>query len=157
MVDAPASPTPLHDRFGRDRQRTPMQWDATPTGGFTRGEPWLPLIDSALRNVADQSPDPASLLNHYRRLLALRRSSAALRRGSLSLVADLPRDLLAWIRTSDQERVLVLANMADAPATVDLSGIGARAVVMAGTRSRIGSLTLAKLQLGPLEGLLLRL
>ena len=76
MVDGPESPTPLHDRFGRDRQRTPMQWDASPAGGFTDGEPWLPLVDPALRNVADQSRGPASLLNHYRRLLALRRGSA---------------------------------------------------------------------------------
>jgi alpha-glucosidase len=157
MVDAPLSPTPLHDRFGRDRQRTPMQWDASPTGGFTEGEPWLPLVDPAQRNVADQSPDPASLLNHYRRLLALRRSSSALRRGALSLVADLPPDLLAWIRTSDEERVLVVANMSDASAIVDLSGIGSHAEVMVATGSRQGSLPLGKLQLDPLEGLLLRL
>ena len=134
-----------------------MQWDASTTGGFTQGEPWLPLVDPAQRNVADQSPDPGSLLNHYRRLLAVRQSSTALRRGALGLVADLPRDLLAWIRTSGAERVLVLANMGEASTTVDLSGIGSHADVMAASGSRQGSLLLGNLQLDPLEGLLLRL
>ena len=157
MVDAPLSRTPLHDRFGRDRQRTPMQWEASPTGGFTEGEPWLPLVDPARRNVADQSRDPGSLLNHYRRLLVLRRSSSALRRGALSLVAGLPADLMAWIRTSDSERVLIVANMGDAATTVDLSRIGSDGEVMAGTGSRDGALALGHLQLDPLEGLLLRL
>src|SRR4029453_18803407 len=120
MVDGPGSPTPLHDRFGRDRQRTPMQWDATPRGGFTRGEPWLPLVDPATRNVAVQSGDPASLLNQYRRLLALRRGSAALSRGALTLVANLPGDVMAWTRTSASEQVLMVANVGDAGARVDL-------------------------------------
>lgn len=157
MVDGPEAATSLHDRFGRDRQRTPMQWDASPTGGFTDGDPWLPLVDPEERNVADQSRDPGSLLSQYRRLLALRRGSAALRDGALSLVHDLPPDLLAWTRTADGERVLMVANLGDAPVTVDLSGIGSQADVVAGTGSRQGSQPLANLQLDPLEGLLLRL
>ena len=32
----------IYDRAGRDRYRHPMQWDSTPSGGFTSGEPWLP-------------------------------------------------------------------------------------------------------------------
>ena len=47
-----------HDRAGRDRYRHPMQWDASPSGGFTSGEPWLPLVDPADHNVADQRDDP---------------------------------------------------------------------------------------------------
>ena len=43
---APAG-EPRFDRAGRDRHRHPMQWDATPHGGFTTGEPWLPLVDPA--------------------------------------------------------------------------------------------------------------
>jgi alpha-glucosidase len=61
------------DRAGRDRHRHPMQWDASPRGGFTTGEPWLPLIDPAARNVADQRDDPASMLTLVRELIALRR------------------------------------------------------------------------------------
>jgi alpha-glucosidase len=49
-----------------------MQWDGSPTGGFTSGDPWLPAIDPARRNVAGQRGDPASLLSLYRELIALR-------------------------------------------------------------------------------------
>jgi len=50
--------------------RTPMQWSAKPGGGFTSGTPWeSPQSDWMTKNVAAQAPDPASLLNHYRRLI----------------------------------------------------------------------------------------
>src|SRR6185436_13040672 len=61
------------DRAGRDRHRHPMQWDGSPTGGFTTGEPWLPVVDAAQRNVADQRDDPGSMLTLVRELIALRR------------------------------------------------------------------------------------
>jgi glycosidase len=63
---------PPYDRAGRDRLRHPMQWDASENGGFTTGEPWLPLIDPQERNVETQRGDPESLLELYRRLLELR-------------------------------------------------------------------------------------
>jgi alpha-glucosidase len=64
---------PPYDRAGRDPMRHPMQWDASPTGGFTSGEPWLPPIDPQERNVEAQRADPDSLLNFYRRLIEVRR------------------------------------------------------------------------------------
>jgi glycosidase len=64
---------PPFDRLGRDVFRHPMQWDRSPSGGFTAGEPWLPLVDPATRNVADQRDDTRSLLGFYRELMALRK------------------------------------------------------------------------------------
>jgi alpha-glucosidase len=61
------------DRAGRDRYRHPMQWDASPTGGFTSGEPWLPAVDPAEHNVEDQRDDPGSTIALVRELIALRR------------------------------------------------------------------------------------
>jgi alpha-glucosidase len=61
------------DRAGRDRHRHPMQWDASPQGGFTTGQPWLPLVDPTARNVAAQRDDPASMLSLVRELIGLRR------------------------------------------------------------------------------------
>ena len=72
MRDGPGHDPPF-DRAGRDAHRHPMQWDATPNGGFTTGKPWLQLVDPAIRNVADQRDDPDSLLALYRDLLAWRR------------------------------------------------------------------------------------
>jgi alpha-glucosidase len=72
LGDAPAGEPGL-DRFGRDRYRHPMQWDASPTGGFTDGEPWLPAVDPEATNVEAQREDPRSTLSLVRDLLTLRR------------------------------------------------------------------------------------
>jgi alpha-glucosidase len=64
---------PPYDRVGRDAFRHPMQWDASHEGAFTRGRPWLPVVDPATRNVAAQRRDPSSMLSFYRDLIALRR------------------------------------------------------------------------------------
>ena len=71
LADGPGADPPF-DRAGRDRHRHPMQWDATPNGGFTTGTPWLPPIDAERRNVEAQRGDPASLLEHYRSLISRR-------------------------------------------------------------------------------------
>jgi alpha-glucosidase len=63
----------MFDRAGRDRFRHPMQWDPSPTGGFTTGEPWLPAVDPERTNVEAQRDDPRSTLSLVRDLLTLRR------------------------------------------------------------------------------------
>jgi alpha-glucosidase len=64
---------------GRDAERTPMQWDASPSAGFTAEgvTPWLPFGDNAHRNVAGQREDPGSTLRLCRDLLAMRRTAFA--------------------------------------------------------------------------------
>ncbi len=160
MVDAEPSalPDPPFDRAGRDACRTPMQWDASATGGFTSGTPWLPVVDPAARNVTDQAADPASLLSLYRALIAARAGSPALARGAHRSLFGVARDVLAWLRVADQERVLILLNLGESPRTCDLRRLGTdqgEVVVATGTRS--GRVALDHLTLEPLEGLALRI
>ena len=160
MVDAePTSlPEPPFDRAGRDGCRTPMQWDATPSGGFTSGTPWLPLVDPDIRNVEDQENDPASLLNLYRRLIAARREVPALGRGSHRSIFGVAPDVLAWLRERDGERILVLLNVGDERRTCELPGFDGTAEILVGTdHARAGSVALRGLTLEALEGMALRL
>jgi alpha-glucosidase len=69
LPDGPGADPPF-DRAGRDAFRHPMQWDASPNGGFTTGTPWLPTIAPREHSVEAQRGDPGSLLEHYRRLIA---------------------------------------------------------------------------------------
>jgi alpha-glucosidase len=65
-------------RLSRDRARTPMQWDDSPTAGFTSPGviPWLPVGDPASCNVAAQRDDPSSVLTFCRELLRMRHERA---------------------------------------------------------------------------------
>lgn len=103
--------------IGRDRSRTPMPWDASPHAGFSTVEPWLPLNpDWPTRNVAAQDRDPASMLSHVRRLLALRRAHEALSVGTMTLL-DGDGDVLAYERRAGGERLLVALNLGSVAAT----------------------------------------
>ena len=160
MVDADPSilPQPPFDRAGRDGCRTPMQWDASPTGGFTRGRPWLPLVDPTTRNVAAQRDDPDSLLSLYRRLIAARADVPALGRGQHRSIFGVAPDVLAWVRELENERVLVLINTGAEARTCSLERLGAVAgEVVVATGGRSGQVDLADLRLEPLEDVALRL
>ncbi len=96
---------------GRDGERTPMQWDASPQSGFTTGRPWLPVPPSYRgRNVAAQERDPNSLLNFYRRLIALRRRTPALLDGDFSNIGEDPH-VFAYSRRTPAQTVIVALNM----------------------------------------------
>jgi len=56
----------------RDPQRTPMRWNAEAKGGFTSGEPWLPLEPDPLINVEVQRQKPGSVLNLTRELIRVK-------------------------------------------------------------------------------------
>jgi alpha-glucosidase len=100
---------------GRDPARTPMHWQPAGKGGFTRGEPWLPLGDNVSTcNVNDEAADPGSMLSLYRRLLSLRRSSRALTLGNYNGVPAGER-CLAYVRQHGEERMLVALNLSNDP------------------------------------------
>jgi alpha-glucosidase len=71
--DGVVPPERVLDISGRDPERTPMPWNGEPKGGFTSGEPWLPMGEHRRRNVAAQREDPASVLNLTRELIALKK------------------------------------------------------------------------------------
>ena len=104
---------PPYDRAGRDPYRHPMQWDPSPGGGFTDGDPWLPLVDPAERSVEGQRDDANSILSFVRELIALRRTLAPDFRW-----IDAPEGVLTYARG---DRV-VLINMTSEPAPAPPSG-----------------------------------
>jgi alpha-glucosidase len=96
--------------FGRDPERTPMQWDAGPGAGFTTGTPWLPLAeDYRGANVDAEAADPHSMLGLYRRLIAVRRVEPALSVGPYRPVA-VTDAALAYLREDGRRRFLVALN-----------------------------------------------
>jgi oligo-1,6-glucosidase len=102
---------------GRDNARTPMQWNAGPNAGFTRGTPWIKVNPNYPAINAEQAlADPNSIFHYYRRLIRLRKDNPVIVYGRYDLVlADNPQ-IYAFTRTLGQDRLLVILNFtADAP------------------------------------------
>ncbi len=100
------------------RIRTPMQWSAAaPAAGFSRVKPWEGLADGwQTVNVAAETGDPASLLSTYRDLIALRAAHPALAEGRLIPVAATGGEVVATLRATPTETLLVVANVGDTAA-----------------------------------------
>ena len=103
--------------LGRDGARTPLPWTGAPDGGFGSAAPWLPIDPAHLPfNAAAQEHDPDSILNWTRRLVEVRRSSSALREGSIRLLDKESDQLVAFERQLGGERIACVFNLSGADA-----------------------------------------
>jgi alpha-glucosidase len=84
-----------------------MPWDNRSGAGFTTGKPWLPPATAPGGSAAAQGGDPGSMLNLYRRLIALHRE---LPTSGLEFVGRAERNVLAYRRGEH----LVVLNLGDA-------------------------------------------
>lgn len=85
---------------GRDNARTPMQWDATPSAGFTSGTAWIaPNPNTAVINAASEYADKNSVLHFYRTLIALRNANDVLKWGDFQLLLPEHPQIFAYRRT----------------------------------------------------------
>jgi maltose alpha-D-glucosyltransferase / alpha-amylase len=115
----------LGDRHG---VRTPMQWAGDRNAGFSRANPqklFLPvIIDPEYHyeavNVETQHRNPTSLLWWMRRLISLRKRHPALGRGSLEWVTHGNPKVVAFLRRSEDETILVVANLSRFAQPVEL-------------------------------------
>jgi alpha-glucosidase len=143
---------------GRDGARTPMQWDATPHAGFSAIEPWLPIAAGyATDNVERERLDAASIYSLHRRLIVLRRRSAALRDGVYRpIVAS--GDLLLYVREAAGERMLVGLNLGESEIAVTFPARQLRGEILVSSRAdRDGSKCDGQMTLRANEGVVLSL
>ncbi len=106
---------------GRDGCRTPMVWDREAKNcGFSEGKPWLPVSTGHMRlSAAAEERDPNSVLNFYRKIIALRKALPALQKGDFQpLVVE--EDLLVFIRVYGNRRVYCAFNLADEARRLDM-------------------------------------
>jgi alpha-glucosidase len=174
LEDADVSPERRLDPGGRDGCRAPLPWDGSPAHGWAGGPdawlPWPPQVDSG-RTVAEEGARPGSTLHLYRRLLAARRASAALRAGDFawwpagaaetdatgaSGVANAP-GVLAYLRTSGEadDVRFVAVNFTDAAAEITVPP-GEWMVDVSTSPGPPAEPVGGQLRLGPDEGAILR-
>jgi len=97
--------------------RSPFQWSSEANAGFTTAAyPWrLVNSDYPERNVSLMTGDPDSLLSRYRSLIQLRSQHAALRVGNYTGLEVEQSNVLAFLRSSQDEDILVILNFNERP------------------------------------------
>ncbi|WP_300531184.1 alpha-amylase family glycosyl hydrolase [uncultured Mameliella sp.] len=140
---------------GRDGCRTPMVWEkSNQNGGFTTGDPWLPVSHAHLGHaVSEQEHDPGALLHHYRKAIHFRATHPALVKGTHDKVKA-TGSIVHFIRNHEGEEVFVAVNMSGEPAVIEMPAGNWQQI-----GQELGSATAApdgKLHLGPWQPALAR-
>ena len=101
-------------RMSRDNARTPVQWSDQENAGFTTGIPWIKVNSNYKSiNVESQEKDADSVLNYYRRLVAVRKSpkyKKVFTYGKFVPVYQNSDTIMAYYREHGNQRILVAAN-----------------------------------------------
>ena len=102
-------------RSSRDSARTPVQWDDSPNAGFTTGETtWMDVNQNYKTiNVAQQEADPDSILNFYRKAIALRKQLSCVRDGEYKEYQKLSGKLYVYSRQDQRQKILVVCSFSE--------------------------------------------
>lgn len=115
----PAAAFDIVHSKARDNSRTPMQWDASPTAGFTTGTPWLRPTNQREINVVDELAH-GEIFQFYQRLIHLRKTLPVIATGDYHPYRDDIDWLYAYERRLDDSALLALNNFGDHPIDVPL-------------------------------------
>jgi len=111
--------------LSRDNGRTPMQWDDTNNAGFSSETPWLPVHENHTTvNVATQQNDHNSVLNHFRKMVALRKDNLLLVYGEYEIIQEEHPTIYAYSRTLDDEQMKILLNFSESTSKINLLDLG---------------------------------
>ena len=103
-------------RSSRDSARTPVQWDDSENAGFTTGKPWFYVNPNYKEiNVAQQEQDPDSILNFYKKAIALRKELKVVRHGNYRELYRYSSKLYVYAREMEGEKILVVCSFSDKP------------------------------------------
>ncbi len=111
-------------KHSRDNGRTPMQWSDEKNAGFTTGTPWLkvnPLY--AQCNVREQEKDNNSVLNYYKKLIALRKNEKyadLFVYGKTTPIFMDKDNVFAYKRVFEGKEILVVANFGQEDITLEM-------------------------------------
>lgn len=103
----------------RDNSRTPMQWDDSRNAGFTTGTPWIDVISNYPSiNVENNKKDTTSILEHYRKLIQIRKTYSAISEGNFIPLMENHTSVYAYKRIYKNETIIVINNFFDKNAEV---------------------------------------
>ena len=108
----------------RDNSRTPMQWDHTENGGFSKATPWLQSNKNYKEiNVENDLKDPDSIFKFYQQLIRLRKEYTIISDGSYEPYLEKHHSVFAYKRHYQNEELVVFNNFYGKETTVELENI----------------------------------
>ncbi|MBP5389883.1 MAG: alpha-amylase [Bacteroidales bacterium] len=153
----------VNERAG---SRTPMQWTAGPNAGFSTCAPedlFLPVdTDGGALTVEAQDADPNSLLNHVRRILALRQDSPAMSNtGDWEYVSDPDQPYpMVYKRFAGDELYLIALNPSGKKVSAEFPTLGrsrAEAFTTVGKTTFKAGKTTDRITLNPVSAVIYRM
>jgi trehalose-6-phosphate hydrolase len=104
----------------RDNSRTPMQWDSSEYGGFSKTDPWLGLGKSADEiNVAKELQE-GSIFTYYQQLIKLRKDYPVIAKGSYEAFLPEHPQIYGFVRRLEEHSLLVLNNFFPTETTINI-------------------------------------
>lgn len=104
----------------RDNGRTPMQWNGEPYAGFSAVRPWLSSPDNySYINVAAEEQDEDSILNYYKKLVALRKQYPVISDGNIEFLYREQEEIFAYRRVFEGQELIVINNLTGNEAELD--------------------------------------
>jgi len=98
-------------RINRDNARTPMQWSDSPNASFTTGTPWIKVNPNYPEiNVAHNLKDSNSIFYYYQKIIQLRKENLIMNCGDYQLILEDDEHIYSYLRTLDQDRLLIILN-----------------------------------------------
>ena len=111
--------------LSRDNGRTPMQWDTSKNAGFSSNNPWLPVNENHTTvNVASQQEDSNSVLNHFKKMVALRKNNLVLVYGQYQIIQEEHPTIYAYSRTLEEQQMKVFLNFSESVSQIHLHDLG---------------------------------
>jgi len=141
---------------GRDKARTPMQWNDQQNAGFTNDKPWLPINkDFIENNIEKQKDNKDSLFNIYKALIYLRKIHKPLNAGDWKPLIYGSKGVLAYSREFENETIIVVLNFTSARKKINLKTNEELRILFSTHRNKSDEIQLENLQILPFEATLI--
>ena len=103
----------------RDNSRIPMQWDASENAGFSTGTPWL-KAGKSYKDINVENEIQGPIFIFYQDLIRLRKEMPIISEGSYKPVFEDSKQVYAFERQYEDEKLLVLNNFYATEVEIDL-------------------------------------
>jgi trehalose-6-phosphate hydrolase len=98
------------NKHNRDKSRSPMQWNGNAFAGFSTGKTWIKINpDYKKVNIHDLMNKENSILNNYKKLIALRNNEKVLQYGKYDRLEHAANQIL-FTRSFEGNKITVIIN-----------------------------------------------